>query len=139
MELDADWFVDMAAQLSVIYQQKKLHGHIEILNILRNSSKCFTKFQIFYEIPKFIFRIHEFFSKNKKYFAKFEKNLQKTKKFRKKSAKNKTHVFPMGKTKNILQNFVKIQKNFVKLKNILKKFKNISKKFKNIYKNPNEL
>src|SRR6266481_3009767 len=63
LELDADWLSALVVQLSIIYQQKKLHGHIDepirleilkshqknpkyfpkILNIFRNS-KFFTKF-----------------------------------------------------------------------------------------------
>src|SRR6266481_9076442 len=114
LELDADWLAAMVVQLSIMYQQKKAawpyrdpKSHPKIpRNVLQNS-------KYFYEIPKFIFRIHEFFSKNKKYFAKFEKirknskkNCKKPKNFvkiRKKIAKNKTHVFPMGKTKKFCE------------------------------------
>src|SRR6266481_1624092 len=105
--------------------RKKLHGHIEILNILQNSSN---------------------------YFMKFLNYLQKTKKFHKNSKKI-SHVFPMGKTKNILQktkkfceilkifckirkNFVKIQKYFVKIQKYFVKFKNNSRNSKNYFQKP---
>src|SRR6266481_5808256 len=111
----------MVVQLSVIYQQKKLHGHIEILNILRNSSKCFTKFQIFYEIPKFISEFTNFFRKTKNILQnskKFRKNSKKICKKPKNFVKNlqKTkHMYSLWEKPKIFckkpKNFVKIQKN----------------------------
>src|SRR6266481_6235238 len=99
MELDADWLVDMAVQLSIIRVHKKAAWPYRLANQTRdpeilfvplyiyfrfqqcfpNSSKYFPKFQIFF--PKFL----KYFPKSQNIFQKTKNILQKSKKFRKNS------------------------------------------------------
>src|SRR6266481_935530 len=140
LELDADWFVAMAMQLSIMRGQKKAAWPYR-------DPKIPSKYlEIFHRMPKYLVKMLKYLVKirnilqNSKKFRKNSKKICKKPrnfvKIRKKYAKNKTHVFSMGKTKNIFQISEKFCKNSKKFRKIEKMFR---ENLKIIFKSPNEL